>query len=190
VRVKPRDEAKEAAILAATLHEVEKVGLSGLSMEAVAKRAKVATGTVYIYFRNKDALVDALYLKTKQDLASLVFKEPEQPVRIAFARMCKGYLEYVLEHRAEMVFMSQVAHSPYVSAPTKAAVELGVRPITDLLDRGKREALLKPLETSTMLFFLQGTLKEMANVLASKTKKERPAFLEDVVALCWDALKA
>jgi AcrR family transcriptional regulator len=188
--VKPRDEAKEAALLAATLHEVEKVGLSGLSMEAVAKRAKVATGTVYIYFKNKDALVDALYLKTKQDLASLVFKDLDEPVRIAFARICKGFVEYVVEHRAEMVFMAQVAHSPYVSAPTKAAVELGARPITGLLDRGKREALLKPLDTSIMLVFLQGTLKEMANMLRTKPKKDRAAFLEDVVALCWDALKA
>ena len=51
--VKPRDEAKARDILAATLHEIEHVGLAGLSMEAVARRAGVATGTVYIYYKNK-----------------------------------------------------------------------------------------------------------------------------------------
>jgi AcrR family transcriptional regulator len=188
--VKPRDEAKARDILAATLKEIEHVGLAGLSMEAVARRAGVATGTVYIYFKNKDALVDALYLATKTELASLVFRDEGLPVRVAFSRMCVAFLEYLIDHRAEVVFMGQVANSPYLTPKTRAAAAVGVRPITDLLERGKRELLLKDLETDLMLAFLQGTLREMAAAVAGTPRAERGRRLEQIAGLCWDALKA
>jgi AcrR family transcriptional regulator len=189
--VKPRDEAKARDILAATLREIEAVGLAGLGMEAVARRAKVATGTVYIYFKNKAALVNALYLATKEELSSLVFRDEGLPLRATFSRMCVGFLEYTIDHQAEMVFMAQMANSPYLTPKTRlAAAVFGVRPIEELLERGKRELLLKDLDTDLMLAFLYGTLRELAGTIAQKPRKGRGRRLEEVAALCWDALKA
>jgi TetR/AcrR family transcriptional regulator, repressor of fatR-cypB operon len=187
--VKPRDESKGRDILAATLKEVEAVGLAGLSMEAVARRAKVATGTVYIYFKNKEALIDALYLATKREFASLVFKDEGLPIRPSFLRMCIAFLEYLTEHQAEVVFMTQVANSPYLTEQTKTEAAIGVRPLTELLERGKREFILKDLDTAFMLAFLQGTLRELAAVAASAPRAERARRFEQIATLCWDALK-
>lgn len=176
--------------MAATLKEVEAVGLAGLSIEAVARRAKVATGTVYIYFKNKEALIDALYLATKRELAGLVFKDEGLPVRAAFQRMCVAFLDYLIERRAEMIFLAQVANSPYVTERTRAEAALGVRPLTDLLERGKRELLLKDLDTPFMIAFLQGTLRELATVVAAEPRAQRPRRFDQIATLCWDALKA
>ncbi|MCU0685900.1 MAG: TetR/AcrR family transcriptional regulator [Polyangiaceae bacterium] len=188
--MKPRDEAKARDILAATLKEVEAVGLAGLSMEAVARRAKVATGTLYIYFKNKEALIDALYLATKREVASLVFKQPDLPVRAAFQRMCVAFLEYLVEHQAEIVFMSQVANSPYLTDETRAEAAMGARPLTELLERGRRELLLKELDTPFMLAFLQGTMRELAALAAAEPRARRAERFEQIATLCWDALKA
>jgi AcrR family transcriptional regulator len=188
--VKPRDEAKAQAILAATVAEVAAVGLAGLSMEAVARRARVATGTLYIYFASKAALVDAAYLATKQAFAAGVFRVEAQPVRIAFARMCVGYLAYLVEHGAEVVFMQQAANSPLLSASTRAAVAEGIRPVIELLERGKRERLLKGLDTALMTAFLQGTVRELAAVAAKEPRARRAARFDEIADLCWDALKA
>ncbi|HEU4538261.1 MAG TPA: helix-turn-helix domain-containing protein [Polyangiaceae bacterium] len=188
--MKPRDEAKARDILAATLKEVEAVGLAGLSMEAVARRAKVATGTLYIYFKNKEALIDALYLATKRELAGLVFKPSDLPVRAAFQAMCVAFLEYLIEHQAEVIFMGQVFNSPYISDRTRAEAALGVRPLTELLERGQRELLLKDLDVPLMLVFLQGTLRELAAVVAAEPRARRAERCEQIATLCWDALKA
>jgi AcrR family transcriptional regulator len=188
--VKPRDESKARDILAATLREIEAVGLAGLSMEAVALRAKVATGTLYIYFKNKEALIDALYLATKLELTSLLFRDEGLPVRLAFSRMCVAFVEYFVKHSAEIVFMGQVANSPYLTKKTKALVSLGSRPLTDLLERGKRELLLKDLDTDLMLAFLQGSLLELAATVGAAPRAERARRLEQIAGLCWDALKA
>ncbi len=188
--MKPRDEAKARDILAATLAEIEALGLAGLSMEAVARRAKVATGTLYIYFKNKEALVDALYLATKREFANLVLKDEGLPVRASFQRMCLAFLDYLVEHRAEIVFMAQVVNSPYLTENTRAEAALGVRPLTELLERGKRELLLKDLDTAFMIAFLQGTLRELAALAASEPRSQRARRFDQIATLCWDALKA
>jgi AcrR family transcriptional regulator len=188
--VKPKDEAKAREIFAATLEEVEKVGLAGLSIEAVARRAGVATGTVYIYYKNKEALLEALYIATKSELAGLVFRDEGLPIRLAFARMVAAFLDYVIEHHAEMVFMSQMSNSPYLSARTRETMALGTRPLTELLERGKREHILKDLDSELMLTFLQGTLRELAPLAAAVPRSRRKSCVEAITTLCWDALKS
>lgn len=188
--MKPKDDAKARDILVATLREVELVGLAGLSIEAIARRAGVATGTVYIYYKNKEALLDALYLATKQELASLVFRDEGLPIRAAFSRMATAFLEYLIEHRAELVFMSQIANSPYITQRTKEVAALGVRPLTALLERGKQEQLLKDLDTGLMLTFLQGTLSALSPLAGAVARAQRLAYFEQIATLCWDALKA
>src|SRR6185369_3975295 len=122
---------------------------------------------LYIYFKSKEALIDALYLATKTEFASVLLRSDGLPLRAAFSRTCVAYLEYLIDHRAEVIFMSQVANSPYLTAETKATTSLGFRPITELLERGKSELLLKNLDTSLMIAFLQGTLRELAAVVAA-----------------------
>ncbi|MBL8553275.1 MAG: TetR/AcrR family transcriptional regulator, partial [Phenylobacterium sp.] len=127
--MRQKDETKAQDILQATLDEVRDVGLAGLSVEAVARRAGVATGTVYVYFKGKDALLDQLYLRTKQKFATLVFGDDGGPLRAAFARMTAAYIDYVIENAAELVFMGQMANSPYLTAETREQAAISLRPL-------------------------------------------------------------
>lgn len=187
--MKRRDEGKARDILAATLQEVEAVGLAGLSMEAVARRAGVATGTVYIYFKSKEALLGELYLSVKREFTSVGHRAEGLPVRAAFSRMCVEYLEYLMDHRAEVILMLQMANSPFLTEETRTAAAIWGQPITDLLERGKRELLLKDLEASFMLTFLQAALRELAILVAREPKARRAERFEQIATLCWDALK-
>ncbi|MFT3769245.1 MAG: TetR/AcrR family transcriptional regulator [Minicystis sp.] len=188
--MKRKDEAKARDILAATLHEVAEHGLAALSIEAVARRAGVATGTVYVYYKSKEALLEALYLDTKRALAGAVFRDQGLPVRPAFIEMCTGFLDYLVAHRAEMIFMEQIHNAPFISEETRAAAELGVKPLHALLERGRREMLLKDLDDRVMIAFLQGALLELSQLVAKEPAAKRAARREQIARLCWDALKA
>lgn len=188
--MRQKDEAKAQDILRAALDEIQAVGLAGLSIEAVARRAGVATGTVYIYFRGKDALIEALYLRTKQAFSAFVLRDDGLPLRAAFNRMIKAYLDYVIQHKAEIVFMRQVVNSPYVTARARETAALGAKPVADLLERGKAEQLLKDMDTLWMMTFLSETLKSMATLGTTLPKDQYPAFQDSVATLCWDAVKA
>jgi AcrR family transcriptional regulator len=188
--VKRKDEAKARDILAATLRAVQEHGLVGLSMEAVARRAGVAAGTLYVYHASKEALLDALYLETKRALAAAVFRDEGLPVRPAFLKMCGAYLEYLAAHPAEIAFLEQMSKSTLVSARTRAAAEPGTRPLVELLERGKRELLLKDLDTRLMISFLQATVHELSSFAAGLPAARRAAQHGQIAQLCWDALKA
>jgi len=181
--VKRKDDGKARDILAAALHEVQAHGLTGLSMEGVARRAGVATGTLYVYHKSKEALLEAAYLATKRQLADAVFRDEGLPVRPAFLGMCVAYLQFLVAHRAEVAFLEQLHHSTLLSPSTRAAAELGARPLVELLERGKRELLLKDLDLPLMIAFLQATLREMAQTAPK-------ARFAQIALLCWDALQA
>jgi AcrR family transcriptional regulator len=187
--VRTRDETKERRILASTLELVEQQGLSGLSMEAVAKAAGVAIGTVYIYFDSKEALLNALYLRTKRELSGKIFEGTAEgePVKPAFQRMCIAYMRYVAAHRAEMVFMHQLRNSPFILEQTKELGEQAGAPLLRLLERAKKEGLLKDLPIPLMIAFLQATLTELASYGAPGSREQT---YREVARLVWDALKA
>ncbi len=55
-----RKDARPDQILVAAAEEISQKGHSGLRVAAVAARAGVAKGTVYLYYRSKQQLLDAL----------------------------------------------------------------------------------------------------------------------------------
>ena len=56
-RGRPRNEACTGEILEAALHLVAEVGIAGLTMDAVAKRAGVGKATIYRRWTSKEALM-------------------------------------------------------------------------------------------------------------------------------------
>ena len=82
---------------------------------------------------------------TAPDADQAVLRAEGLPLRAAFTRMIKAYLNYIIERNAEIVFMAQMANSPYVTAQSRETAALGVRPVADMLERGKSEQLLKDL---------------------------------------------
>jgi len=187
--VKRKDEAKAREILAAAIGTVGDHGIAGLSMEAVARRAGVATGTLYVYHASKEALLDAAYLAVKAEVAATVFREEALPVRPAFLKMAGSYLEYLVEHRAEVAFMEQVKHSTFLSNETRRTAERSAKVLYDLLERGKRELLLKPIDSTLMIAYLQGTLRELAGALGSVPASKRAGLRDQIAIMCWDGLK-
>jgi AcrR family transcriptional regulator len=66
-----RSPKKRNAILQAAVHEIAKVGL-GAPTAKIAKRAGVAAGTLFIYFPNKEDLLNALYIELKREVSARI----------------------------------------------------------------------------------------------------------------------
>lgn len=187
--MKDKVNSKEEQIFSATLRLVEQVGLSGVSMEAVAKQAKIATGTVYIYFKSKEELLNKLYIIVKTRFSGTISEglNNDKPFKILFKKMCADYLDYFLQHYPETIFMQQFANSPYIDETTKDAVKTSTEALSRLLERGKTEMLLKDLDTRFMISFLHGTIGQLAGFI--KRQPTQKSYKEQVWVICWDALK-
>ena len=61
-------EAREACILAAAGRVFSEAGFEGARMADIARRAEIAEGTLYLYYKNKQDLLDAVVAKFWGDL--------------------------------------------------------------------------------------------------------------------------
>jgi AcrR family transcriptional regulator len=188
--VRPRDEAKQEALLDAALAEVAETGLEALSVDAVARRARVGTGTVYVYFKSKEALVDALYGEVKSEFARLVFQDHGLPVRPGVERGCRAYLEYCATHRRELGFLDQIERSPVFRERTRAATAAAMKPLFGLIERGQAERVVKAGDPELIIAFLAGALRSAADSLVVRPQARREQQIEQLLAMAWDSLAA
>lgn len=87
---RPRSDEKRRAILAAALRRFLHYGLKKTSMQEVAADAGVAVGTLYLYFRDKDALVVGCAERFAEER-----EEEVQALLAARGRADKKLVEYV-----------------------------------------------------------------------------------------------
>jgi AcrR family transcriptional regulator len=145
VRVKVED--KRNAILRATLLLVNSNGFHAAPMSLIAKNAGVSAGTIYLYFENKEDLINTLYRELKRKFSCKIFSgySVEMPVKKGFEVVWRNVLQYRLMEPDEAVFIEQCDSTPMISEETK---ELGlgyIQPLFDLWDRGIEEGIIKPI---------------------------------------------
>jgi AcrR family transcriptional regulator len=83
-----RAAARRAAILAAALDEFSARGFAAARLDDVAKRAGVAKGTIYLHFKDKEALFQELVRTMLSPLVMTLeqLRESEVPIRIVLER--------------------------------------------------------------------------------------------------------
>ena len=106
---------RAAAVRRSLLELVADHGFHGASMNAVARRAGVATGTAYVHYPSKDDLVLAVYREVKNGLgvAAVAGVDPADAPRERFARMWRNILDHLLADPYVARFLVQVDASPY-----------------------------------------------------------------------------
>lgn len=80
---------KRQRIIAAAQQELARCGGHGLTMASVARVAGVATGTLYLYFADKQTLLDELQLQVMQRTAHAICSDHNP--RLPLAEQVQGY---------------------------------------------------------------------------------------------------
>lgn len=116
----PRD--KRARLLEAALELFETRGFDGVAVPEIAKAAGVATGTVYLYFRDKAALVNALYRRWKNEYNAVVLAPlPDSPApRQAFSHYWQRMMLFARTHPRAIRFMDLHHHGAYLDGESRA----------------------------------------------------------------------
>ena len=188
---KPRDEQKIESIYQAALEIILKEGFSGLRMSQVAKKAKLATGTVYIYFKNKTELINKLYLLIKKRSTRQIFSGVPMngPFLDNFEQIWYNYLEYNLQKPEEGAFVEQYYRSPYLQPDVVEETDRLLLPIFDLLERGKRERLVSPAPTPLLVSQLIGGINELVKWHLNGRILLDEAAKKQAFRMAWNSIK-
>jgi len=74
-KVKDKMESKRERIIKAARELFAENSFQNMSIKTIARRAGMATGTFYLYFTNKEALVDTVVKEMYKELMSLIKEE-------------------------------------------------------------------------------------------------------------------
>ena len=190
--MKPRNENKVNEIFKGTLRLVKANGLAGITMQAVAKEAGIATGTMYIYFESKENLVLTLFHECVKNIGGAIFKnyQVEAPFKVGFRTIWLNMLQHRFSNFEESIFIEQSFHSPFIDEETRASVKKTFDPLKELLARGKEEHLIKDIDIFWLTAFITGYINEIVKRVIYFNKKLTPEIIDLNFQLCWDGIKA
>jgi AcrR family transcriptional regulator len=114
---KPRAEqsqARRAAILSAALDEFGARGFAAARLDDVAKRAGVAKGTIYLHFRDKEALFQEIVRAEIGPIISVIEHAPELqiPVRVLIEQLLGTFVREVLGTRRRDMIRLMITEGP------------------------------------------------------------------------------
>lgn len=114
--MRKRDANKEIIIREKAIEMIVHQGFDGLSMHKLAKASGVSVATIYIYFKDRQDLIQSLYAEETKKMtdATLTGFDPESHFDIGLKVQWLNRLQYCLKNPYSMTFIEQVKHSPLV----------------------------------------------------------------------------
>jgi AcrR family transcriptional regulator len=185
-----KDDSKRAAISHAAIELITTIGFADTSMSKIAKAANVSPATIYVYFENKEDMLNELYLLAKRESseAMLAGVEEGMPVEAAFKRIWDNFCRYMLEEPVKFAFTEQFANSPLVNRVSKEKSMAYYQPMVALFERGKQEGIFKDVPLEVCAAFMIAPLMYLAKGHHAGDLKLDSEMLELIYSIVWDAV--
>ncbi|PWJ55015.1 AcrR family transcriptional regulator [Dyadobacter jejuensis] len=182
---------KKSALLEATLYLVNNKGFHDAPMAKIAKLAKVAPATIYLYFENKQDLINQLYLTVKANFSQHAFADydPQKPVKKGFEAIWHNIASYKLNHLDEAMFLSQCDITPMIDQKSKQQGLLHLQPLLDLWTRGQQEGVIKDISPYLLYAYTVHPLSFLISVHQKGDFEITSTQLEEAFNLTWDGIK-
>ncbi len=178
-------------IFDATLRLTGKVGIAGLKMSSIAKEASMATGTIYIYFENKEELLNALYFKLQKESAPAIINDISHlAINIQLYKMWKIALKRLVDNNLRIFFLEQFIISPYISESNKE-IDTGFKNyLKQILEQGKSENLIKDVNSDMLITLIIGFVRSFSTHIVNDCSGQlTEKSIDESFSLCWNAIK-
>jgi AcrR family transcriptional regulator len=189
--VRQKDDKKIEQIYDATLDLVAESGLAGVTMCDISKAAGIATGTLYIYFKNKEELINELFAVCRKDSAARYFQDlrEEDDFKNGFRKIFMNIIGYRLSNFKESIFIEQCCHSPYIDEKKRKLASKFLQPFYQLMDKGKSEGIIKNVDNLLLLWMMIGSINEVIKGVHYRKIKLSEEMIEQLFQMCWDGIR-
>src|ERR1043165_1218212 len=115
--MRERDPKKEKAIRQKALQLIVEKGFDGFSMQKLAKAAKISPATIYIYYENREDLLNRLYTYAQETFARVALKDfhPSMSLEEGLWLQWKNRLTFIEEYPQYYMFYEQFRNSPLIN---------------------------------------------------------------------------
>lgn len=166
-------------------------GFQGAPIAELAAKSKVAVGTIYHHFANKDEMVAAMYLLCKEEMASAIAPALEGKNNAAkkFDAMWNAAMLHASANAVQISFLDQYSSSPLISATVVKAGEKLDAGITKFFADAVKSKELRKVEPAMLQDFFMTNVIAAARKVAKAKKKGADKEVAAIKDLTWTAIK-
>ncbi|MCQ1056666.1 TetR/AcrR family transcriptional regulator [Photobacterium sp. DNB23_23_1] len=167
-------------------------GVQATSTASIARKAGVATGTLFHHFANKQDLVDTLYLEAKQDLAQVLSAPPDTTaLEDQLQQLWSRALEWAVTHPNQLKLMLQLNHDPaYPISRHQDLMLTTMGFIGERVEQAQRQGQLAPLPVPLVLsFFRQHFLSTAQLFIEQPELGQQTQYQQGAFQILWQGLQ-
>ena len=189
--MRTKDENKRHAISHAAIELVYTEGLSSTSMSKIAKKAGISPSTIYVYFDNKNDMLNKLYLYAKELFCTSLMRDISlsDSVKAVSRKIFDNFHAFTKSEPVIFLFAEQFVNSPQLNFGTKESVDKLYTPLYKALQGGIEQGILRPLHPGILgTVFLAPSMilfKQMHDSGITLNKQ----ILDTVYDMAWAAIK-
>lgn len=189
---KPERHDKRDAILDAALTLFAERGFHGTAVPLLAAEAEVGAGTLYRYFENKEAIVNALYLKWKWELGRFILEgfPASASAREQFSHFWQRAALFARENQLAFKFLELHHHAPYLDKDARSMEAEVLAPALQFFAATSAQKITKPLPTELLGSLVWGALVGLVKSAWEGRLALTPEVIDAAEQCCWEAIRA
>lgn len=188
--MRPIDPDKREKILKSVYTLTGKCGLASVNISGISKTAGIAAGTLYIYFKNKEEVVQLAYAAVEDKMTHAMYAgfDINAPIRQSLKQIYINMLNYRLKNYDETVFIDQYQQSGYIQinfSKQLAEYEKQNKPLYDLLEKGQQEGIIKAVDAIILISFFDGAVRSCSTGIIQKLFPLNQQLIDDCFDMVW-----
>ncbi len=185
-----KDDNKRVAISNAAIKLIASKGFADTSMSKIAEAANISPATIYVYFENKEDLLNKLYLMVKREISEAMMAgfDDSLSVEAGFKLIWENSCRHMLAQPTRFAFSEQFANSPLVNRVSKEEGLGYYQPVFSLVERGKQEGIFKDIPLGLFAAFFYGPLMLLVKQHHNGDVVFNNELQQMAFEITWDAL--
>lgn len=202
-----RDEHKQQALLEATLHEVAEHGFAVTSVARIARAAGMSPGTLYLYYRDKDDLLEATFSEVSRRIIEValsalaaapdsrtpaVMAESLSPaaheLKSGLCRVWHALVALGRDQPALFRFHDQFLHSSHMQDDLKVANQERAAPLLEALAHGQEVGILKQIDLALIEVFMFRSIYSLLQGSGCQVPAISAESFDQAFEMAWDAI--
>lgn len=171
---RPKSEDKRNAILAEATRVFANKGLSA-STASITNSAGMAEGTLFIYFKGKDELINTLYAEIKQDLgeAMLAGYPSKAPVKARTQHVWNRYVEWGMENPDQLAVLNKIKVWEGLKPEVSEATSARFSELHGLIENAINEGVFKDLPFEFVIAMLTAQAETTMQFMRQHPKESK-----------------
>lgn len=182
---------KRNALIKATIDLVNNNGFHATPMSKIAQMANVSPATIYLYFENKQDLVNKTYIEVKAKYTAYAFENynDTMPVEAGFELIWKRIADFKLNECENAMFLAQCDNTPVIDEPSRQEGIKHLQPLLDLWERGKNEGIIKPISNYLLYAYAINPLSFLMIAQKRGAFQLNKTHVEEAYQSAWSSIK-